>query len=453
MSVRAARRQEGDRATGRRFWRDVFGLLRPYWASEERLTAWTLLVAVVSLTLATVYINLQFQRCYGGFYNALEARDGALAMRRLLQFGLLSAAYMACATYQFFLGQKLQLQWRRWITDRFLRDWLRARTYYQLQIAGSRTDNPDQRIAEDLHLIVDATLGIALGLLTALATLVAFVGELWRLSGSLPVRIGGLGVDVPGYMVWVAFLYAGAGTWITHKLGKPLVALGVEGQRREADFRFGLVRFRQHAEGVALHRGERGELAELTNRFGGVVDNVWRTIRRQKLLSIFTTGYGQVAWVFPLAISVPRFLSGSLQLGGLVQIGQAFGQVQGSLSWFVGAYGWLASWRATAERLLEFDRAMRRARRELRARRGIAVRRGRTDVLVVEGVSVHRPDGQPLYAPIDLSIAAGGDSLLLCGASGCGKSTLFRAIAGVWPFGTGTVRWPRRFDAMFLPQR
>jgi putative ATP-binding cassette transporter len=448
---RAAR--QDDTEARRRFWRDTWGLLKPYWTSEERATAWALLAAVVGLTLAMVYMNVLFQRFYGGFYDALQARDGALAMRRLLQFGLLAAAYLCGATYQFFLGQKLQLRWRRWITDRFLREWLGGRTYYGLQLSGSRTDNPDQRIAEDLRLLVDSTLGLGCGLLSAVASLVAFVGVLWGLSGTASLRLGGVGVDVPGYMVWVAFLYAGAGTWVMHRLGKPLVALNFEGQRREADFRFGLVRFRQHAEGVALHRGERGELGELTARFHGVYDVVWRTMRRQKLLSFFSTGYWQVASVFPLAIALPRFFSGALQLGGLVQIGQAFGQVQGSLSWFVGAYAWLASWRATAERLLEFERAMRRARGERRARRGIAVRRGRGEDLVVEGVAVHLPDGRPLLAPVDLSIAGGGDSLLVCGASGSGKSTLFRAIAGVWPFGAGTIRWPRRFDPMFLPQR
>jgi vitamin B12/bleomycin/antimicrobial peptide transport system ATP-binding/permease protein len=440
-------------AVSRRFWRETWSLLRPYWTSDEKGTAWALLAAVVALTLAMVWLNVLFQQCYGGFYDALQAHDGALAVKRLAQFGVLAAAYMVGATYQFFLGQTLQLRWRRWITDRFLHEWLGARTYYGLQISGTRTDNPDQRIAEDLRILVDSTLGLALGLLTAVASLVAFGGVLWSLSGSLPLRWRGAGVDVPGYLVWVAILYAGAGSWITHKLGRPLVALNFEGQRREADFRYGLVRFREHAEGVALHRGERGELDELTRRLGGVLDNFWRTLKRQKVLSLFTTGYGQVASVFPLAIALPRFFSGALQLGGLVQIGQAFGQVQGSLSWFVGSYGWLASWRATAERLVDFEAAMRRTRGDLRARRGIAVRRGRGDALVVEAISVQRPDGQPLHAPIDLAIASGGDSLLVCGASGCGKSTLFRAIAGVWPFGTGTVRWPRRFEPMFLPQR
>ncbi len=437
----------------RRFWRDTWRLLKPYWTSEERASAWALLAAVVALTLAMVYLNVLFQRCYGGFYDALQARDAALAMRRLVQFGLLAAAYMGGATYSFFLGQTLQLRWRRWMTDRFLRTWLAGRTYYHLQVSGARADNPDQRIAEDLRLLVDSTLGLALGLLTALTSLVAFVGVLWHLSGSFSFRLHGVTIHVAGYLVWVALAYAGAGTWLMHRLGRPLVALNREGQRREADFRFGLVRFRQNAEGVALHRGEQGELDVLRTRFRAVLDNVWRTLRRQKLLSLFTTGYDQVASVFPLAIAVPRFFSGAIQLGGLVQIGQAFGQVQGSLSWFVGAYGWLASWRATAERLLELDGAMRRARGELRARRGIAVHRGGGDALVLDGVSVHLPDGQRLLAPLDLSVAAGGDSLLVRGASGCGKSTLLRAIAGVWPFGSGTVRWPRRFDALFLPQR
>jgi putative ATP-binding cassette transporter len=453
VPVPLAHPHEARRAAERAFWRDTWRLLAPYWISEEKRTAWALLAAVVALTLGMVWLNVLFQRFYGGFYDALQARDARMAARRLAQFGLLAAAYMAGATYQFYLGQALQLRWRRWITDRFLQEWLGGRTYYQVQISGHRTDNPDQRIAEDLRILVDSTLGISLGLLTAVASLVAFVGVLWGLSGSLSLRWGGTGFDVPGYLVWAAFGYAGIGTWITHRLGKPLVALNFEGQRREADFRYGLVRFRDHAEGIALHRGERGEHDELTRRFAGVLDNAWRGLRRQKILSLFTTGYGQVASIFPLAVGLPRFFSGALQIGGLVQIGQSFGQVQGSLSWFVGAYGWVASWRATAERLLELERAMAGARHDAAARRGITLGRGTRDALEVDGLSVHLPDGRPLHAPVDLAIAAGGDSLLVCGASGCGKSTLFRAIAGLWPFGTGTIRCPRGFEPMFLPQR
>ena len=287
----------------------------------------------------------------------------------------------------------------------------------------------------------------------ALVSLVAFVAILWALSGTLTVSVGwSFSIILPGYMVWVAFLYAIAGTWLTHWIGRPLVRLNYDKQRCEADFRFGLVRFRENTEGVALYRGEADELRGFRERFEAVVMNWWDIMRRQKRLTYFTAGYGQAAWIFPSVVAAPRYFRGDLTLGGLMQTIGAFSQVQASLSFFIDSYKQIAEWCSVVERLSGFEHALERVR--IQAAAGGGVRRadgGGTD-LTVEGVDLYLPDGQPLIANVNLSLLR-GDTVLLGGASGSGKSTLFRAIAGIWPFGRGEIRGPCGTQVLFLPQK
>jgi putative ATP-binding cassette transporter len=302
-----------------------------------------------------------------------------------------------------------------------------------------------------LKLFVDDTLGLSLGLLNAVVTLVSFVGILWGLSGPLTIPTGG-GVAIPGYMVWAALIYAVIGTWITHRIGRPLIGLNYNQQRFEADFRFGLVRFRENGESVALYKGEEDELKGFGARFAAVVENWWRIMRRQKILISFTVGYNQIANVFPFVVAAPRYFAGAIQLGGLMQIANAFDKVQGALSWFIGAYSSFASWKATADRLLGFHYAIEQAREEAAMAGGLALREDDRDELAIEDVALNLPDGQALVAPSNAIVKA-GESVLIRGPSGSGKTTLFRAIAGIWPFGSGHVRRPKNFKVLFLPQR
>ena len=343
------------------FLRDLWALLQPYWKSEERGRAWLLLLVNVALILATVYMTVLFNQWYNAFYNALQAKAQAEFFHQLGRFCVLAAIYILIAVYRIYLNQMLQIRWRRWLTERYLGDWLRDRNYYRMQLKDAGTDNPDQRIAEDFRLFVDESLSLGLGFLNAAVTLGSFVAILWSLSGPLEIPLGGTTYVIYGYMVWVAIVYAIVGTWLTHKIGKPLIPLNFNQQKYEADFRYNLVRFRENSEGVALYRGEEDELRGFRSRFNAVVENWWAIMKRQKLLTFFTAGYSQAAVIFPFVVGAPRFFSGAIQLGGLVQISNAFGQVQGALSWFIDAYTNFASWKASVDRLISFHNALARA--------------------------------------------------------------------------------------------
>lgn len=442
-----------------KYLRDVWRLVKPFWTSEERFMAWLLLGSVVALTLAMVYMNVLFNDWYNSFYNALQEKDGPAFWRLMGRFTILATIYIAMAVYAFYLNQMLQIRWRRWMTDVYLQRWLSGRAYFRMQVKGGEADNPDQRISEDLRLFVDESLNLSLGLLKSIVTLASFVGILWGLSGPLSVPfIGGKEVSIPGYMVWAAVIYAIAGTWITHKVGKALIRQNFDQQRYEADFRYSLVRFRENAEGVALYAGEADELKGFRARFARVVDNWWQIMKRQKILNSFTIGYSQLATIFPFVVAGNRYFSGAIQLGGLMQISNAFGKVQESLSWFIDAYSGngpntgFVGWKATADRLLGFQDSMERAHEEASSGQGPERVTGPRQSLELENVALQLPNGTPLVAASSAAIMP-GQSWLIRGASGSGKSTLFRALAGIWPFGSGRIRFPENIHALFLPQK
>ncbi len=432
--------------------RDAWALARPYWRSDDRWAARGLLVLVVALNLGIVYINVLINRWNNTFYNALQEKNYTVFVHQLVRFSWLAGLYIVIAVYQLYLNQMLQIRWRRWLTERYLRAWLIDGAYYRMQLGGGETDNPDQRIADDLRLFVSDTLALGIGGLRAVVTLVSFVAILWGLSGALTLPLGGSSIAIPGYLVWVALVYAVVGTWLTSRIGRPLARLNFDQQRYEADFRFGLVRFRENTEGVALYHGERDELRGFRERFGAVVRNWWDIMRRQKRLTWFTAGYSQAAMIFPFIVAAPHYFRGEILLGGLVQTASAFGQVQDSLSFIISSYTDIAEWRSVVERLAGFERALDRVRSQAANGCGIARTDGDGAGLALEGVELDLPDGQPLVAGVNLSLGP-GDTTLLGGPSGVGKSTLLRAIAGIWPFGRGEIRVPREARVLFLPQK
>jgi len=434
------------------FLSDTWRLIKPYWKSEERFIAWLLLAAVILLTLAMVYMNVLFNDWYNSFYNALQEKDKTGFWKLMGRFCILATIYIVMAVYEFYLNQMLQIRWRRWLTDNYLSQWLSDRAYYRLQLGGNPADNPDQRISEDMKFFVDQSLELSLGFLNAIVTLGSFVGILWGLSGPMEIPLNGHTVSIQGYMVWAALFYAIVGTWLTHQIGKRLIGLNFDQQRYEADFRFSLVRFRENAEGVALYKGEPDEFIGFRARFASVVDNWWRIMKRQKILNFFTIGYNQAAIIFPFLVAGNRYFAGSIQLGGLMQISNAFGHVQSSLSWFITAYPTFATWKATSDRLIGFHYAIEKARAQARDNSSAERTFGEQSDFQLENLAVALPDARPLLAASSLDIKK-GESLLIRGPSGSGKSTLFRAVAGIWPYSSGRIRLPKDARILFLPQK
>jgi len=431
----------------KRFFATLWALTRPYWVSEKRGTGLVLLATVIGFALMLVWLEVQFNTWNRDFYNTFESKDQDEFFRQLGLFTVLAVLFIVLQVYRQYFQQMLLIEWRTWLTERYLADWLKDRAYYRLQLLDKGTDNPDQRIAEDLNIFVDLTLSLSLGLLSAVVTLVSFVGILWVISGALTVA----GVEIPGYMVWVAVIYALAGTWLTHRIGRPLIAIGFDQQRFEANFRFALVRLRENAEGVALYRGEPGELVNFRGRFANVIANWWAKMLKQKQLTWFTSFYGQVAIIFPFVVASPRFFSGAMPLGGIFQIASAFGQVQGALSWFLNAYGSFANWKATVDRLTGFTEALQQAREEADRLDGDRVE-GASAVLALERLELTLPQGTPLLSATTLALKR-GESVLVTGPSGAGKSTLFRALAGIWPYWKGKIALPKGATLLFLPQK
>ena len=420
----------------------VWGLITPYWRSEERARAWLLLIAVIALSLVSVGISVWINHWYKDFYNALEKKDGAAFWSLIGYFAIIAAVGIVGAVYRLYLTQMLTIRWRRWLTEQHFARWLAHKNYYQLE-QGGYTDNPDQRISEDLNSFTDSTLTLGLGLIRTVVSLVSFSIILWGVSGSIEV----FGITIPGYMFWCALLYAAVGSWLAHLIGRRLIGLSNQQQRFEADLRFSMVRVRENAESIALYNGESSEHERLSTRFNKVWQNFWTQMKVQKRLTFFTAGYSQIAIIFPFIVAAPRYFAGKIELGELMQINSAFGNVQENFSWFIDAYVTLAAWRATCDRLLSFRQAMT----DNEQRPPAIDLQAQGQALKIDELSLDLADGRHLLHDASLQVAP-GERLMLSGRSGSGKSTLLRAMGGLWPQGSGVIRLPQE-RALFLPQK
>jgi len=437
-----------------RFLRDAWALARPYFgSSQEKWRARALLAAIVLLNLGSVFMLVQLNDWNRLFYDALQQKNQDVFWTQLGRFCWLAAAFIVIAVYKFYLTQLLEVRWRAWLTDQMLNRWTSENRHYHLELmrrtAAAGADNPDQRIQEDLNLFTGYSVSLCMGLLNASITLASFVGILWSLSGDFTLG----GVTIPGFMVWAALVYCIVGSFLTQWIGKPLAGLNFNQQRLEADFRHHLIRVREHGEAIALDGGAPVERGRLSGRFGKVLGNYLSLLRAQKRLVWFTTGFGQVAVVFPFIVAAPRFFSGAIQLGELMQIASAFGRVQDSLSWFVDNYDKLAVWRATTGRLTGFEHAMSglNLAQEDGTQPSSAIKfEGSDRELAARDLQLALPGGTPVLRDVRFDLPP-GRAVLLQGPSGSGKSTLFRALAGIWPFARGEVTRPG--ELAVLPQK
>jgi vitamin B12/bleomycin/antimicrobial peptide transport system ATP-binding/permease protein len=431
----------------------VWRIAAPYFRSEDRWAGRALLAAVIAAELAIVAITVLLNQWNSRFYNALQERNWDTFVSEIIYFSVLAAIYTVIAVYQLYLNQWLQIRWRQWMTKHYLGEWLHQANHYRMQLQGDAADNPDQRVTDDVKLFVDRTLNIGVGLLSSIVTLASFVAILWGLSEAAPLHMFGRDFAIPGYLVWGALIYSVLGTILTHLIGWPLVGLDFRQQQFEADFRFNLVRVRENSEQIALLRGEEAERERLLVRFGHVVENWLAIMSRTKKLTAFTASYSQASVIFPFVLVAPAYFAEKIQLGGMMQASSAFSSVQGALSFFITVYRQLAEWRAVMNRLEGFESGISAAGQ-------LATRNDRIHVVQAAGdgaidlkkLAVSLPNGTPLVTADGFSLRK-DERTLVTGPSGSGKSTLFKAIAGIWPFGTGTVAVPAKATLMMLPQR
>jgi len=425
--------------------REAWRIAKPYWFSEEKWSGIGLLVIVLVLNLATVGLDVRFNYWRNTFYNTLQNLDESGFLYQIWVFFGLAMIWIAVPVFLEFFMSWLQIRWRRWLTNHYLQRWLSHRAYYRLQLTGD-TDNPDQRIAEDIGFYINNTFNLTLTLIRRVVSLFSFALILWSLSG--PLTIGS--VTIPRAMVWLTLIYAIVGTVIAVRIGRPLVGLNFDQQRFEADFRYSLVRLREHTESVAFYGGEQREYESFGRRFADVFLNriaiMWRTLK----LSMFQNGVGQATAVFPYLVQAPRFFAKEIQLGDLMQTGEAFGKVYESLSFIIDAYDSIARWQSIVTRLATFDNRVEEIESGVDETGEVAVTRGGAG-LEVENLELDLPKGQPLVAGVAFK-ADPGNSLLITGPTGIGKSTVLRAIAGLWPFGRGRMRLPEG-RAFFVPQK
>lgn len=434
----------------RQFFRDVWYLTKSYWQSEEKKKAFFLLGCIIALTLGVVYMLVLLNQWNNSFYSALQNYDAKKIFDELIHFSWLAAIYILLAVYSYYLQQTLILNWRRWLTTRFIDIWLQNKTYYNLQMFGKDTDNPDQRISEDVRQFVEMTLSFGIGILKAFCTFASFVVILYNLSGSLSFTFMGKTWTINGYMLWASLLYSVIGTYITHIVGRKLVKINFIQQKYEADFRFSMIRLRESAESVAFYRGEAQEGSVFKKRFKMLLDNFWKLVNKQKQLVFLNSGYSQIAIIFPFVVAMNRYLTKEVTLGGLMQVASAFGRVQDSLSYFVDMYSSIAQWQAVVMRLTCFGHHMHDVYQQ--AERFHVERFAAADVVEVDNMQINLPDGKPLLENISFTLHP-GHNVLIKGVSGSGKSTLLRAISGIWPFVDGKIFLPERDKLMFIPQK
>ena len=435
----------------KRSFRTFWHLFRGYWNSEHKWRARGLLAFVIGLNFASVYLLVRINSWYNEFYNALQQYAQESFWPLVGEFTALAFLYIIIAVYAIYLRQMLQIRWRTWMTDRYLAGWMQHQVYYRLQVLGSDTDNPDQRISEDINQFVSLTLQLLLGFLKQLTTLGAFGVVLWNLSGAFTVPLGSHEFVIYGYMFWFSLIYSILGTVGAHLVGRRLIGLNFDQQRYEADFRFNMMRVRENSESVAFYRGEDAENVGFKERFARVISNYWQLMRQTKLLNFYVNGYAQLAIIVPLVLAAPRYFGGEMALGGLMQTVSAFGRVQDALSYFVESYDTIAQLAAVIRRLSTFTEHMEQAQ----ALEDGVVHEESTageSALALAGLDVALPDGRQLMQDCTVTLPA-GSRVLVTGASGAGKSTLLRTLAGIWPYGSGQVTIGQGSRALFLPQR
>lgn len=428
-------------------------LIKGYWQSEQRVSAWCFFALIILITVLLVGMDVIFNYWNNYFYNALQAYDKHSVIRLLVMFVVIAFISIILQVYRYYVAQIFGLRWRNWLTDQFIVRWLQKRGYYYLETFDKSTDNPDQRLQEDILSLVTTSLELTIGLVAAITTVPAFIYILWTLSGTLTIPLGPLGTfQLQGYLVWVSLIYSIGGTLLAFKIGRPLVPLNFEQQRREANFRYAAIDLRTHSEDVALYRGEAHQKVTINNLFLYALENYYNLVKAQKRLVWFTGSYAQLSVMLPLLVAMPNYFNKVFLLGGLIQTLRAFSSVQDSMSYLISSFTTIAQWRAISLRLTTFVNHLYES--ETRADKADHLSFVNTDSkqIKVSDLTIRTPREQELLQDVNCDFEHGKDYVIK-GRSGLGKSTFIRTLANIWPFAQGQIEMANDSKKMFLPQK
>lgn len=422
-------------------------LIKPFWFSSQAIIAWVLLIATLALSLSTTWLNVLLADWNGQFYNALQLLDSKTIINLLWQFSLLVVVLILLVVFADFLRKKLQIKWRDAMTQFITAKWLAHNgRYYHLTLQGKMPDNPDQRIAEDVNLLISQSLELLISFLTSTLTFFSFATILWQLSGALEFTLFSSDISIPGYMFFVCIVYVFVGSLCTHFIGRKLHPINIEQQKNEANFRSDLIRCRDNGDSIAGQHGESVEQERLQITFSAVVRNWHRLIGKERNLLFFINGFSQISSLAPIFFALPKFISGAIQLGGLMQIRIAFMQLNSALSWFIFSYKNIAVWQATVTRLYHFMQLL-----EEPIDNSINPTTGNQPTKLAVNhlaISVASKDQPILTTSFTVKT---GQIVMIKGRSGIGKSTLLKCLAGFWQDYTGEII--RTSDFIWLPQK
>ncbi len=427
-------------------------MIADLWRSHHRLRVAFLAVGIAAVLLGNIFGQIRLNEWNGSFFDALAQRNVASLLHQLLIFLGIVIALLTFVVAQTWMQQMLKVRLREWLTHHLLNEWLIPGRAYRLGLAGQIGVNPDQRIEQDTRQLTELSAGLGIGLFQATLLLVSFISILWALSSELVFQFNGSQFSIPGYMVWCAILYALIGSVLTWLVGRPLISLNADLYAREAELRFALVRVNESAESIALCGGECDERRQLNTHVGHVIRKMCQLSGALSRLTWITSGYGWIAIVVPIIVASPGYFSGSLSIGRLMMVVGAFNQVQSSLRWFVDQFPAIADWRATLQRVSAFKAAVEKVDAIDKRTETIDLVRHPGDKLAFNSVSIQLSDGRVVISDATVEIGP-GERVLIVGESGVGKSTLFRALAGLWPWGSGTILFPDPDAMMFMPQR